>query len=119
MADNRLTSESVSRSGLAATYHSAGAGAGQLNVTDTYLVNNDGRVILHFKKSGAGACVVSIDTPHTVDGDLAVPPRTVTVPASTGDVFIGPFPTGIYNTGHDLRFTLDNITGLTCAVLRV
>lgn len=121
MADNRLTVEKVVRTGLAATYAVAGAGAGQLNVTDTYLVNNDGKVILHFKKSGAGTCTVTILVPTTSDVDgLVVPDRTITVPATTGDRFIGPFPPEVYNDAvHDVRFTLSEITGLTCAVLRV
>ena len=72
MANNRLTPEAVVRTGLAATYLTDGAGAGQLNVTDTYQVNNDEAIGLHFKKSGAGACIVTIVTPGTVDG-LAIP----------------------------------------------
>lgn len=119
MANNRLTPEAVVRTGLAATYLTDGAGAGQLNVTDTYQVNNDESTILHFKKSGAGNCIVTIVTPGTVDG-LAIPERAVTVVATTGDQFIGPFPASVYNNNiHDLEFTLDNITGLTLALLRV
>ena len=118
MANNRLTPENVVRTGLAATYLVAGAGQGQLNVADTYQVNNDEAVGLHFKKSGAGACIVTIVTPGTVDG-LAITERTITVPATTGDRFIGLFPAAIYNNSiHDFEFTLDEVTGLTLAVLR-
>lgn len=121
MANNRLNPEQVDRNGLTATYHAAGAAAGQLNVTDIYQVNNDGRVLLHLKKSGAGDCTVTIDTPVVVDGDLLVAQRTITVPATTGDVFAGPFAPNTYNQPgtHDLEFTLSNITGLTLAVLRL
>lgn len=120
MADNRLVPQKVVPGGLAAVYAVAGAAAGQLNVSDSYQINNDGNTILHFKKSGLGACTVTVDTPYTVDG-LAIAQRTITIPASTGDVFAGPFPRDIYNQPgvHDLRFTLSEITGLTCAVLRV
>ena len=118
MANNRLTPENVVRTGLAATYLTDGGGAGQLNVADTYQVNNDEAIGLHFKKSGATDCIVTITTPGTVDG-LAIPQRTITVPATTGDRFIGLFPAAVYNNSiHDLEFTLDNITGLTLAVLR-
>ena len=118
MANNRLTPELVTRNGLAATYLTDGAGAGQLNVVDTYQVNNDEAIGLHFKKSGASACIVPIVTPGTVDG-LAIPQKTITVPATTGDRFIGLFPASIYNNNiHDFEFTLDNIAGLTLAVLR-
>lgn len=114
MADVRLNPQQVDEDGLTATY------TGSLSVTDTYLVNNDGRTIMHFKKSGVGACVVTIDTPGTVRG-LAVADRTVNVPATTGDVFCGPFPPNVYNqpATHDLKFTLSDIAGLTVAALRV
>jgi hypothetical protein len=120
MATNRLTPQQVVPGGLAAVYAVAGAGAGQLNVADTYYVNNDGKTVFHFKKSGAGACTVTVDTPYTVDG-LAIAQRTINVPATTGDVFCGPFPREIYNQPgtHDLKFTLSEITGLTCAAVRV
>jgi len=119
MANNRLTPEAVVRTGLAATYLIAGAGQGQLNVADTYQVNNDGHTILHWKKSGAGACIVTLTTPGTVDS-LAITDRLVTVPATTGDIFMGPFPPSIYNNNiHDFEFTIDEVTGLTLAVLRI
>lgn len=119
MATNRLSVQNIVPGGLTATYAVAGAGQGELNVSDTYYINNDGKVWLHFKKSGAGDCVVTIPTPVTVDG-LAVTDRTVTIPASTGDVMIGPFPREVYNQPgtHDFTFTVDEVTGLTCAVLR-
>ncbi len=113
MALVRQVPEQVVRGGLAATY------LGSLSASNTYQVANNGRVILHFKKSGAGACTVTITTPGTIDG-LAVTDRTVNVPATTGDVFIGPFPQTIYNNGiNDVEYTLSEVTGLTVAVLRV
>lgn len=112
MADVRLTVERASRAGLAATYN------GSLSAADTYLVRNDGQIVLHFKKSGAGACTVTVKTPTTVDG-LAVADRTFIVPATTGDVFAGPFPPKDYNEGGDLNVTLSDVVGLTVAVVRV
>jgi len=113
MAEVRISVEDVVRTGLVATYN------GSLSVANTYLVNNDGKTILHFKKSAAVDCVVTVQTPGQVDG-LAIAERTVTVPASTGDKFIGPFPPSVYNDQvHDLRFTLSDIDGVTVAVLRV
>lgn len=114
MADVRLTPEKVTDAGLAATY------TGSLSIADTYLVQNDGAVILHFKKTGAGACTVTVVTPKSGGRGLAIADRTFSVPATTGDVFAGPFPVGLYNDGSgDLSFTLSEITGLTVAVLRV
>lgn len=113
MAQLRKDVEPVTTSGLAATYHSDFTVGG----SNTYLVRNDGKTILHFKKSGAGDCDVTITTPNTVGGN-AIADRVVTVPASTGDVFIGPFPPSIYNdVNGDIEFSLEEVTGLTGAIL--
>jgi len=111
MADVRKNVQKISSAGLAATYHS------DLTTTDTFLVRNSGKTVLHFKKSGAGACNVTINTPGTVDG-LAVAQRVVVVPATTGDVFISGLRPNDYNdVNGDLRITLDEVTGLTLAVM--
>lgn len=113
MADVRLTVEKVVPGGLTATYNSG------LLVANTYQVRNSGNVILHFKKSAAVDCVVTIQTPITVGG-LAVAEQTVTIPATTGDKFIGPFPRPIYNdSSQDINFTLSDVDGLTVAVLEL
>jgi|GEM_PF-3083772 len=114
MAEVRFEPEKVRRIGLAAIYH------GSLSVGNTYLIRNDGKTILHFKKSGTGDCTVTIQTPKAVD-DLAVAERTVVIPASSGDKFIGPFPPRVYNDfgSQDLKFTVDEVTGLSVAVLQV
>jgi len=113
MAEVTLTPERVLKDGLAATY------TGSLSTSNTYLVRNNGRVVLHFKKGGAGDCTVTVQTPKTVAG-LAVAENTFSVPATTGDIFAGPFPQSIFNdSAGDLRFTLSEITGLTVAVLQI
>ena len=113
MPDVRQAAEKVVRDGLAATYN------GALSVSDDYQINSPHNIILHFKKSGAGACVVTFTTQNTKDGQ-AVADRTVTIPATTGDKFIGPFPEEIYaDTIGDLRYQLSEVTGLTVAVLRI
>lgn len=113
MADVDLTVQDVSRSGVAPSYTSP------LGIANTYHVPNNGRMVLHFKKTGAGACTVTITTPGTVDG-LAVADRTVVVPELTGDVMIGPFPPATYNDAdHEIRFTVSEVTGLSVAALRI
>lgn len=113
MSDVLLASQEVVRGGLAASY------TGSLLTTNTYQVPNDGRVILHVKKSGAGSCDITITTFPTVDG-AAVADRVVVIPATTGDKFIGPFPQDVYNdpTNGCVEFTASEITGLTVAALR-
>ncbi len=113
MADVALASQRITRKKLEASY------TGSLSATDTYKVKNDGKVVLHFKKTGAGECTVTVTTPREFDG-LAVADLTFTVPATTGDVFAGPFPPYAYNDGKDnLSFTVSEVTGLSVAALRI
>jgi hypothetical protein len=110
MADVAKSTEDINRVGLAATYNTG------LATDDNYQISNDGRLFLHIKKTGAGACIATAVTNTTVDG-LAVPDKTVSIPATTGDKFWGPFPTSIYGT--TLNVTFDEVTGLTFAALRI
>lgn len=111
MALIRKAVQAVGPAGLAATYFA------DLTTTDTFLIRNNGSVMLHFKKTGIGACTVTIDTPGNVDG-LAIPNRTVTVPATTGDIHIAKLSPSIYNdVNGDLRITLSDVAGLTLAVM--
>ena len=114
MAQIRKSPENVERSGLEATYISDFTVVG----SNTYIIRNNGKVLLHFKKSGAGNCDLIIITPNTVDG-LAVADRTVVIPATTGDKFLGPFPPSIYNdVSGDMEISLSEVTGLTGAILQ-
>ena len=112
--NQRLTVQSMSVNGTTPTYN------GSLTAsTSNYLVRNDGRVFLHFKKSEAAACTVTIVTQATLSG-YAVSDLSVTVGASTGDVMVGPFPTSIFNdTSGDINFTVSNAAGLTVAVMKL
>lgn len=88
MARAALTVQSTSRSGLNAAYTAAA-------VDGHAFENLRENVVIHVKNGGAGAVVVTIATPATVDG-LAVPDRTVSIPAG-GERFIGPFSKSVYN----------------------
>jgi hypothetical protein len=114
MANIDLTVQDISRAGLDANDQ------GSLSISDTYFVPNDGRVFLHFKKSGAGIANITFDTPGTVDG-VAIANPVVQVPATTGDIMVGPFRPETFNdpTTGKMSFTSDNITGLTVARLRL
>lgn len=114
MAEVPLAVEQVVRAGLEASY------TGSLSAANTYQCQNDGRTFLHFKKSAAVICTVTIPTTAEVDGK-AVGDQTVAVPATTGDRFIGPFPPKIYNVKQQsyFEFTLSDVDGLTVAVMRL
>jgi hypothetical protein len=92
---------------------------GSLSTSNTYKVPHDDRTFVHFKKSGAGACTVTIQTPATLRG-RAVAEATYTVPATTGDVMIGPFPADVFRQSDGtVNITLSEVTGLTMAALRI
>lgn len=115
MARTELTLQTTARTGLNPSYTAATA--------DGEGIDNDSqRVVLHVKNAGGGACVVSLDTPGTVDG-LAIPSLDVTVPAGE-ERFIGPFPKNVYNQDDSAGDTgveecvfidTDTQTGITLA----
>ena len=113
MADVRLTPQVLTTSGITPSY------TGSHSTSDTYLVRNNGRCYVHIKKSGAGDCDATFETPGNVGGN-AIADLVVTVPATTGDKMIGPFPPNIYNDSvGDVNITFSEITGLTIAVVEM
>jgi hypothetical protein len=112
--DQSLTVQPSSSSGITPTRTGS-----LLAGTTTYAFKNDGRTFLAFAKSGASDCTVTIVTPVTVGG-VAVADVTVTVPASTGDKMVGPFPRSLFNDANGkVSFTMSNTTGLTVAVIKL
>lgn len=80
---------------------------------NTYTFQNDGKTILKFLKTGANACTVTITTPGTVNG-IAVADPTVNVPATTGNVWVGPFRPDLFNDANGLcSFTVSEATALS------
>ena len=102
----RITPARVVRAGLTAAYTT-----GVVAATSTYVMRNDGKTIIRFYKTGANACTVSFTAQN--NKGLTVAAATVTVPATTGDVFAGPFETGVFNDAFgDLRFSLSEATAI-------
>ena len=88
-----------------------------ISASNVYLVRNNGRMLLAFEKGGAGEAAITVQTP-VMTGGLSVAEQIFNVPANTGDVMAGPFPPSIYNDDNgDLRFSTNEGTGLTCAVV--
>ena len=111
-ATNAESVQKVVKTGTSTTVINSG-----LVTSDTYTFSNDGRVFLHFTKTGAGSATITVTSQATVQG-LAVANLTVTVPATTGDVFMGPFPTSIFNdSSGNVSFTISDTTGLGFSVL--
>jgi hypothetical protein len=114
VANVNLAIQNITQLGVAPTY------TGSLSISDVYRVVNNGKVIIHFKKTGAGACTVTFQTPRQVAG-LEVAEHTVSVPATTGDRLCSAFDPSVYNAGGEnfLEFTLSEITGLSVGVFQV
>jgi len=103
----RITPSRVVRTGLTAAYTT-----GVVAATSTYVMKNDGRTFFRFYKTGVNICTVTFTVPNLARG-LAIASATVVVPASTGDVFAGPFEPGVFNDGYgDLRFSLSEATAI-------
>lgn len=109
MANTPVATQDAALGGLAPVYTAP-------NAVDTFQIPNDGRTLLHVKKSGAGACTVTLQTPGTVRGQAIADP-TVVVPATTGDRMIGPFPVDLFS--DTLNVTYSEATGLTHAAIHL
>ncbi len=108
MADTRYAPLKITKFGLTTAYT-----AGIIVGTTDFVMKNDGRTFLHVKKGGAGACSMIVKTPGQVAG-LDIAELTVSIPATTGDVMLGPFPPTVFNDGNgDMRFNFSEVTGLT------
>ena len=117
MADVLITRQQIVRTGLSGPTYTA------IDATDTYYVENaPGDVFLHFKNTGGSAATVTLDITRTQQGASFADP-TVTIPATTGDVLVGPFPELFEVVGgtHDgrVKFTQDQATGVTVAAYRL
>ena len=112
MATIVITPKKITVSGDSETFQA-------MLTTDTYKVRNGGRMLLHFKKTGAGVANVTLVTPKTVAG-FAVADQVIVVPASTGDVMSAPINEDLFNDAvGDISFTTDNDAGLTVAAIRI
>jgi hypothetical protein len=86
---------------------------------DNYIVRNNGRVLLHFIKTGANPATITIVTPKT-HGGLALAEQTFVVDATTGVEFAGPFPPEIYNdTSGDMDISTSEETAITVQALQI
>ena len=91
-----------------------------MSADDTYQVINNGRVVLHLLKAGAGAATGTVPIQRKVDGQ-DVTDRTFTVPETTGEVVVGPFPPSLYNVPGENYFEVEfnEVTGLSLAAIRI
>jgi hypothetical protein len=109
-ATTTLTVQDTNRTGIAPSYTAASA--------DGFFIPNNGRVILHFKNTGSQSTVTFV-TPVTFAGQ-ALADLTATVPATSGDLMVGPFPPEHFNDAAGrILITFSSTTGVTVAAVRV
>lgn len=118
MATTALTVQVISRTGLGPTYASAATGDGNV-------FNNSGRnVFLHVKNASGSPITVQIDTPGLIDG-LNLPTKDISVPATTGERMIGPFPVMYEQYDSDnsiaaaVKVTYSAVTSVTVAAIQL
>lgn len=87
MARTALTAQQVAPTGLSPSYSAANA--------DGHQFANDGNTLLHVKNGGAGACVVTVQTPQQIAG-LDVAEQAITIPAGE-ERLIGRLRPATYN----------------------
>jgi hypothetical protein len=104
-----LNTQQMNSAGVALTLAPAAAGG------DTADIGN-GRTFLWYKNGSGAAITVTLTTPGTVDSDLAVADRTVSVPAA-GDRLIGPLNPAVY--GPIVSISYSGVTSLTVAAVNV
>lgn len=108
-----LAVQSITRAGVGATY-AAAAGGG-----DQFLPDAD--TFLHVKNASGAPITVTIVTQTNDALGNAIADNTVSVPATTGDRMIGPFPAQTYADPADglADITYSGVTSLTVAVLKL
>lgn len=100
----------VTVAALSRTGKSLGDAGTAGDATNHHEFVNNGNTIIRVKNTGGGACTVTLNIQRTVD-DRVPAARTVNVPATTGDVLIGPFPIADY--GSLATFDISTATGVT------
>jgi len=108
-----LTKQTITRTGLGPTY-AAAAGGG-----DKFAPGDD--TFLHVKNASGAPITVTVVTPGSVEGQ-AIADLTVSVPATTGDRMIGPFPLALFANSADSNLasiTYSGVTSLTIAAVKL
>lgn len=79
-----LTTQAITRAGVAATYAAVTGGGDACEVGDD--------IVLHFKNTNAATYTVTLAIPASAStySNVAYTNTTKVIPATTGDVFIGP-----------------------------
>ena len=107
-----VTPTRVTLAGVAQPAQTAGVAA------DGHKIKNNGHVIIEYENTHSGALTLTIQTPGSVLGQLAVADLTVSCDASEVKL-IGPFPPGTFNQGNDEIYVDYDVTNYALQKIRV
>jgi len=79
----------------------------------------DPDAFLHIRNTTAGTLVLTIPTNQSVDGDLTVPSRTISVAATPGAKFSKKFPKETYRQSDGYVYLNTAADGVEVAVLKL
>lgn len=116
MATVTLTEQRSTLAGLTPSF-SAPGGAGTGN---GWVFANTGSQAIRIKNASGGAIVATPITTQTVNtqgGAVALAPAGVSIPATTGDVTIGPFDPNVF--GSTVTVEVASATSMTAACIRI
>ncbi len=111
-----LTVQTVVAAGIAPSYAASAA-------SDTFTDDGSERTFIQLKNTGTIKVATIVPVVATANipgvGVVAVPTMTVSIPATTGDKMIGPFPAAYINSSGLVTVALDGITGATVAAVKL
>jgi hypothetical protein len=103
-----LTVQDIDLDGEGADYVACNAGG------DEFV--NDGKTFIHVKNTNAATRTVTVNSQRLCDQGFDHD-QAVIIPATTGDMMIGPFPTSRFNdVNQKVQLTYSAVTNLTIGV---
>lgn len=115
MAVTTLAVQTINRTGLNPAFTAA-------NADGHKIANNGNTTFLAVRNAGGTVCIVTLEIAQAVDGQTPAG-RTVTVPITTGERWMGPFPKTQYNqAGADagmVHVHFSQVVSVTCAAVEI
>lgn len=116
MAETTLTVKQITKAGVAAALAAA-------NADGSKWLASGGNTFLHVKNANGSNCEVTIAGQQTTNqpgvGPVLAPDIVVDVPATTGDMMIGPIPEAYLDATGYAHVTYESETSLTVAAFQL
>ena len=110
-----LPIQTLVQGGVDPTFYSSSTTPSLTN-GDAFTFPNNGQAFVHVSNGGT-ACIVTFDTPITIDG-LAVANRQVQIPGNS-ERMIGPFRPDVYNNDDgEVSLSINNVVNVEIAIFQ-